>query len=584
VLAADALIANGGELARLSDETMAKLNEFLPPHWSHGNPVDIIGDADSERYAKAAEVISGDPSADGMLAILTPQAMTDPATTARRLESLGGVGKPVLASWMGGDSVAEAQAIFARANIPTFSYPDSAVLVFLYMWQYSENLRALYETPMAPDQTEAAQQRDVADGIIDAARRAGRTLLTEHESKQLLTAYGIPTVPTTTAASKDEAVAKADQLGYPVVLKLLSQTITHKTDVGGVRLNLHSPDAVREAFRGIQESVATKAGDDHFLGVTVQPMIERDGYELILGSSVDAQFGPVLLFGAGGELVEIFQDHALGLPPLNTTLARRMMERTRIFKALHGVRGRPPVDLAALEQLVVRFSQLAVEQRWIREIDINPLLASPHRIVALDARVVLHDAQADPNALPRAVIRPYPAEYVTSLTLRDGTPLELRPIRPDDEPLMVRFHEMLSEESVYFRYFGTMSLGQRTAHERLIRICCIDYDREIALIAVRRSSEQQPEIMAVGRLIKMHAARTAEMSLVVADRFQHLGLGTELSRQLLRAAEAEGMLGISAVILPENQPMLRICRRLGFELEHDPQAGVVRANITLAHS
>jgi acetyltransferase len=584
VLAADALIMNGGELAVLSETTVEQLNGFLPPHWSHGNPVDIIGDADSERYGKAAELLVQDAAADGLLAILTPQAMTDPTSTAQRLRALNGLNKPVLASWMGGDSVSESQEILGQAGIPTFSYPDSAARAFLHMWQYSENLRALYETPMPSDQAASEQQTVLAERIVDTVRRSGRTLLNETESKELLAAYGIPTVPTTTAMSEVEAVDKAAGFGYPVVLKLLSQTITHKTDVGGVRLNLQNVEAVRDAFQGIRESVRANAGEEHFLGVTVQPMIERNGYELILGSSVDTQFGPVLLFGAGGELVEILQDRALGLPPLNTTLARRIMERTRIFKALQGTRGRPPVDLAVLEQLLVRFSHLVIEQRWIKEIDINPLLASAQEIHALDARVVLHDPQTDPNALPRAVIRPYPAEYITMFTLRDGTAVELRPIRPDDEPLMVRFHELLSEESVYFRYFGTMSLGHRTAHERLVRICFIDYDREIAVVADRRATVQQPEIMAVGRLIKTHDSNGAEMSLVVADRYQHQGLGTELVRQLLRIAEREGVPRISAFILPENQPMLQICRRLGFQLEHLSQDRVVRASIDVAHS
>ena len=384
VLATDALIADGGELAELSAPTMEALNKVLPPHWSHGNPIDILGDADPERYAQALEIAAKDPNSDGLLVVLTPQAMTDPTETARRLQTFAVTpGKPVLASWMGGKDVVAGEAILNQANIPTFGYPDTAARMFTLMWRYAYNLRGLYETPTLVEAAmEAAPDRARVQQIIVDARKSGRTLLTEFESKQVLAAYGIPTVQMRVATSEDEAVQCAAAIGYPVVLKLHSQTITHKTDVGGVQLNLPDADAVRRAYRAIESAASAVRepplrGGKHFLGVTVQPMIKLDGYELIVGSSIDAQFGPVLLFGAGGQLVEVFRDRALALPPLNSTLARRMMEQTKIHKALKGVRGRAPVDLGALAQLLVRFSQLVVEQRWIKEIDINPLLAAP---------------------------------------------------------------------------------------------------------------------------------------------------------------------------------------------------------------
>ncbi len=356
VLATDALIAEGGELAQLSPETITALNKFLPAHWSHGNPIDILGDAEPERYAKAIAIAAKDPNSDGLLTILTPQAMSDPTQTAEQLKLVTPElnGKPILASWMGGADVAAGEAILNRANIFTLPYPDSAAHIFNYMWRYTYNLLGLYETPaLSRDCGEKACDLLMAGNIIHSARKAGRTILTEYESKQLLAAYGIPTVDTRIARSEDEAVQLAEEIGYPVVLRLYSETITHKTDVGGVRLLLQDEETVRGAYGGIKSSVAEKVGAEHFQGVTVQPMLKLEGYEIIIGSSLDRQFGPVLLFGTGGQLVEVFKDRALALPPLNTTLARRMMEQTKIYTALKGVRGRQPVDLAALEQLMV---------------------------------------------------------------------------------------------------------------------------------------------------------------------------------------------------------------------------------------
>jgi acetyltransferase len=589
VLATDALIMNGGELATLSDETTAALNAFLPAQWSHSNPIDILGDADPQRYARTLEVVAKDPGSDGLLVILTPQAMTEPAKTAELVKAHAGMGnKPILASWMGGAEVVAGEAILNRANIPTFPYPDTAARVFTAMWRYSDNLRSLYETPTLVTDAGAVSDRVEAGQIISRARQAGRTLLTEAESKQILAVYGIPVVETRSATSEEDAVKIADELGYPVVLKLLSSTITHKTDVGGVHLNLPNAQAVRRAYRAIEASVRERAGVEHFEGVTVQPMIVGDSYELIIGSSIDPQFGPVLLFGAGGQLVEVVEDRALALPPLTTTLARRMMERTRIFKALQGVRGRPPVDLATLEQLLVRFSHLVVEQRWIKEIDINPLFAAPITasvrtpLLALDARVVLHGPDVTEAQLPKLAVRPYPSQYVMAWTLSDGTPITIRPIRPEDEPLMIKFHRTLSERSVYFRYFHPMALNTRIAHERLTRMCFIDYDREIALVAEYQDQETgEGAIVAIGRLIKVHGRNEAEFALVVSDQFQGHGLGTELLRQLLRIGRDEHLHRITADILPENRGMQRVCEKLGFRLHRSLKDQVVKAEIDL---
>ena len=585
VLACDSLIQGGGELADLSPETMEAYNAVLPATWSHNNPVDIIGDASPERYAKALEIAAKDPHSDGMLVILTPQAMTDPTRIAEQLKPLAEQkGKPVIASWMGGVDVAAGEEILNRANIPTFPYPDTAARAFNYMWHYSYNLKGLYETPALPGESGGwTPDRKTVEKLIQKARQEGRTILSEFDSKQVLSAYGIPVAQTIIARSEAEAVQAAGAIGYPVVLKLYSETITHKTDVGGVQLNLCGCDNVKHAYQAIEKSVTEKAGRQHFQGVTVQPMIQsKDAYELIVGSSLDPQFGPVLLFGTGGQLVEVFQDRSLALPPLNTTLARRMMEQTKIYKALKGVRGRKPVDLSALEMLMVHFSALVTEQRWIKEIDINPLLASPDGLMALDARVVVHSLETREAEIPTTAIRPYPAKYVGPWTLKGGTEVTIRPIRPEDEPAMVQFHGTLSERSVYYRYFHLINLEQRTAHERLIRNCFIDYDREMALVAERRkTSTGETEILGVGRMSKVFGTNEAEIAVIVSDAWQGRGLGKELVARLVSVGADEKLDRLIADILPENTEIQRVCEKLGFTLKHSLDDELVRAEFKL---
>ena len=581
VLATDALVANSGELTELSPEVMESLNQILPATWSHNNPIDVIGDASPERYAKAVEIAAKDPNSDGLLVVLTPQAMTDPTQTAEHLRPYAKLeGKPILASWMGGAEVAAGISILNQAHIPTFQFPDTGVRAFTYMWRWAYNLKGLYETPSLPeDSAECTPNRALTGEIIENARRAGRTILTEAESKQVLDAYCVPTVRTLIATSMEEAVSQAESIGYPVVLKLFSETITHKTDVGGVQLNLADREAVERAWRRIQAAVTEKAGAEHFQGVTVQPMIKSgDGYELIIGSSLDAQFGPVLLFGTGGQLVEVFKDRALSLPPLNTTLARRMMEQTKIYKALKGVRGRKPIDMAALEQVMVRFSRLVVEQPWIKEIDINPLLATPERLVALDARIVVHGPEVNKEDLPKLAIRPYPDRYVYDWVMKDGTPVNIRPIRPEDEPMMVKFHATLSERSVYLRYFHLMNLSQRVAHERLTRICFIDYDREMALVAERRNPVTgEGEILAVARLTRVLGTNDAEVAVLVSDQYHGRGLGKELLGKLVVVGADEKLAALKADILPDNRDVMRICEKLGFTLRHSVEDEVIKA-------
>ncbi len=561
VIATDALISAGGNLAPISSDSMAAYNALLPAPWSHNNPIDILGDASPDIYGKAVEIAAKDPHTEGLLIILTPQDMTDPTKTAERIKTIH-TDKPILASWMGAESVEEGRAVLAEAGIPSFEYPDMACKTFASMWNSTYNLKGIYEVPTLPAQT-IGQEKE-AEKIIAHARKENRTILDEYESKRVLEAYHIPTVITRVAKSEEEAVAIAKQMTFPLVLKLYSRTITHKTDVGGVKLNLHTLDEVKKAYTEIFHSVKKLAGEEHFQGVTVQPMIKLDGYELILGSTLDEQFGPVLLFGSGGQLVEVYQDRSLGLPPLTTTLARRMMEETKIYHALQGVRGRKAINLEKLEHLLVQFSRLVAEQRWIKECDINPLLASPEQILALDARIILHDPKTKEEDLPTTAIRPYPTQYVETWTLKNGPTLTLRPIRPEDEPKLVQFHKDLSQETVRQRYLKVIHYETRVAHERLLRICFSDYDREIAIVA-----EFKGEILGIIRLSKVPGTRDATFSLIVKDQWQNKRIGDKLMEKILLIAKEEKVEHIAAYMLEENVPMQKLVKKWGFSLKKE---------------
>lgn len=571
VMATDALMLEGGQLAPLSAETRAALDKVLPPFWSHGNPVDILGDATPERYRQAVDIISKDANVQGLLVLLTPQAMTDPTETARQLVPFAKLpGKPLLACWMGSSTVRDGKEALSRAGIPAFDAPEEAIRAFLSMVQYHRSQELLYEAPPALPE-EAAPDSDRVRKLFAAVRAEGRTLLTEAEAKEVLSAYGIPVTPTIACRTADEAVAAAHEVGYPVVLKLLSRTITHKTDVGGVQLNLANEAAVRQAFETIQANVAKKDASA-FDGVTVQPMVREKGYELIVGSSVDRQFGPVVLFGAGGIMVEVFKDRALALPPLTRTLARRLMERTQIHHALLGVRGQRPVDMEELETLLVRFSQLVADFAEIAEIDINPLLASPERVVALDARVLLGVDR------PPLAIAPYPNPYTATYRLADGAEVLVRPIRPEDEPLIVELHEGHSERTIRMRFF---SMVRRLTRDSLIRLCHIDYARELALVAEYRDGDGKAHAAGVSRFSVDPETNEAEFAVVVTDAWQGKGLGKHLMQRLLGAARDYEVRRMIGVILRENEPMIGLARSLGFTVSPTDDASVVRAVMDL---
>lgn len=571
VMAADALMLDGGQLAPLKEETRAALDKVLPPFWSHANPVDILGDATPDRYRQAVEIIARDDTVQGLLVLLTPQAMTDPIATARQLVPFAKLAdKPLLACWMGSSSVRRAKEVLSEAGIPAFDAPEAAIRAFLHMVQYRHSQDLIYETPPAlPD--EAAPDARCVRRVIEAVRAEGRTLLTEVEAKDVLSAYGIPVTPTAACRTLDEALAAASRQGYPVVLKLLSRTITHKSDVGGVQLNLANDEAVRQAFALIQTR-AVAHDPAAFEGVTVQPMVRDKGYELIVGSSVDRQFGPVVLFGAGGILVEIFKDRALALPPLTRTLARRLMEQTRIYHALQGVRGQRPVDLVELEAVLVRLSQLVADVPEIVELDINPLLATPDRVVALDARIVVGEGR------PPLAIAPYPNQYIAAHRLENGVEVLVRPIRPEDEPLIVELHEGHSEHTIRMRFF---SLVRRLTRDSLIRLCHVDYSREMALVAEYRDAGGRPHFAGVARFSLDPETGQAEFAVIVTDAWQGKGLGRHLMDRLIAAARERGVRRLLGVILQENTGMIALSRTLGFVVSPTDDPTIVHAVLDL---
>ncbi|MEL6612072.1 MAG: bifunctional acetate--CoA ligase family protein/GNAT family N-acetyltransferase, partial [Bacteroidota bacterium] len=580
LLAADALVENGGTVATLSDAARSRLAEVLPAESTATNPIDLQHDATPQRYADALEAALHDEATDGVLTILTPQALTDPEAVAARLREQARSPKPLIASFMGADDVADATALLNDAGIPTFAYPDTAARVFGYLWRYSYNLRALYETPALPADEDGLPDREHAATLIGTALADGRTALDEVESKALLACYGFAAAMPTVAHTPDEAVTLAQPLldaGGRVVVKLHTHTVSNRGAAGGVFLDLHTENEVREAFaqiEGIYVSDTAERADavPPFAGVTVQPMIRQRGVELRLQATLDPVFGPVIRFGAGGSFAAVMQDAALGLPPLNTTLARRMMEQTRVYAALrdeaqHADLALGQVDLAAIEELVVRFAQLVAEQPRVHEIDLNPLLASAAGFTVLDARVRLHPATVSDEALPHPAIRPYPRHYVETYTLKNGSAVTIRPIRPEDEPEVVAFHQDLDEQSVYLRYAGTVKLSERIAHDRLARKCFIDYDREMALVAERDvDGRERPEIVGIGRLTRIPRTTEREYGMLVKDEFQGQGLGTELLRRLVQVGRDEGAERITADILRTNRGMQRASEKVGFTI------------------
>ncbi len=576
VLAADSIVNHGGELARLSDETIHSMDANLPAFWSHGNPLDILGDADVKRFELAVGACIADPNVDGLLVIYTAQGTTEPTVIAESVSKIAANRrKPLLTVWMGENSVREARIVFHNHDIPTYPTPEEAVKTYMYMYRYRRNLDLLYETPEELSVDFAPPKHHLKVMIRKAAKN--RKALTQEEVDRFLDAYDIPRVQGAVATSVDEASMFASEFGYPVVLKIASQDILHKTDIGGVIVGIGTPQELKDSYKLLLERAHKAKPDARIDGVYIQKMMRNVDYELILGSKIDRDFGAVILFGMGGIGVELLKDVSIGLPPMNQVLARRLMEETKIYQALSkGLRHNPPIDLRPLEELIVRFSNMIVDFPEIAEMDINPLVVAEGKLSVLDARVII-DTKAAEHAemLSHLVIMPYPSKYVTPWRLSDGTEVTLRPIRPEDEPIELEFVRGLSSETSRFRFFQII---KDLSHEDLVRFCNIDYDREMAFIAEIREGDRKIEI-GVSRLILESNKKRGEFAVVIADKYQGKGLGIKLVDMLIEVAREKGVEVIYGVVMSENLKMINLCETLGFTTHRKQDDVIVELNL-----
>jgi acetyltransferase len=564
VMAADALSTHGLEPVSLATETMKRLDDFLPPFWSRANPIDILGDASPERWRRALEICFEGREINALLVIFVPQALSNAVTVAEAVANLlyEKPHPPLFAVWMGGENVEQGIRILNDADIPTYETPERAVSAFMCMHSYAKNLEMSQEIPPKLPRSMEFDQSS-AKRIIEAALREEDRLLTEAESKALLDAYGIPVNRTEVATSPDEAVRLAEEMGYPVAIKLHSKDITHKSDAHGVELNLRSRENVESAFSRIMASAHAYDPKAELLGVTVQPMLKRPDYELILGSKRDTDFGPVILFGMGGIMTEILKDQSIALPPLNRLLARRLMENTRVYKMLRGYRNRPAARLDLLEEILIRLSQLVTDFPEIAELDINPLILVEDQACAVDARVIINPSEVpSPEHL---VISPYPGQYEMKTSTKAGIKILIRPIKPEDAPLLVELFHTLSKESVYYRFFRPM---KSLPPDMLAYFTQIDYDRDMALVALDQTQPKE-RMLGVARIMSFSDGKTAEIAVAVGDPWQGKGIGAALMERLIAISRERGKENLRGYVLGENTQMLALARKLGFRISWD---------------
>ncbi|PHN02254.1 acetate--CoA ligase alpha subunit [Flavilitoribacter nigricans] len=569
VLATDYLTEKGGELAQLAPATMERLDAVLPAHWSHNNPVDVLGDAGAEKYLEAVRACNADENVDATLVVLTPQEVTDPEAIAEALVSLK-TQKPIFACWMGETEVKEGREILERAKIPNYRYPESAVEVFLKMYKYSKNLELFYETP--PNVPEKLNfEKEAARELLAGIRKSGRVQLNELEAKQLLNYYDIATPPGQVLETAELAAEYAAEIGFPVAMKIASPDIAHKTDVGGIKLNLESGKEVKKAFERIVSNAKSHVPDAKIEGVRVEKMIKKP-YELLIGSKKDPIFGPVIVFGTGGIYVELYKDTSMGLPPQNMALAQRIIENTKAYKLLQGFRGMPGVDLENIQFLLVKFSYLLMDLPEIKEVDINPYAVDENGGVALDAHIVLDEDYVIDRKRPydHLVICPYPTQYRREITLKNGKKAILRPIRPEDEPLEAAMFDHVSKQSIYFRFF---SHSFDVSHNSLVRYTQIDYDREMAIIALVEEDGEQ-KMAGVVRVISDAWKETAEYAILVADPWQDQGLGTALTDFILEITQEKGIHKLFAEVLHLNEVMSHVLKKRGFQVVERSPEGV----------
>lgn len=563
VMAADALLDEGAKLAQLSSQTIAALGEVLPTGWSRDNPVDIIGDAPPERFTSTLEILRRDPGVDVVLVVHSPTAITSSEAAADAvIAAMKQPGPPIITAWLGGNDAARARNRFTAAGIPSYATPEQAIRAFMYLFRFRRNQEQLMETP--PSIIEEVEPDTAAvRAIVRRALEENREWLDEIESKQVLAAYHIPVVPSVRAMNAEEAAARAAEFGGPVALKLLSRDIQHKTEAGAVKLDVE-PRSVLLAAQDLLDHVRQRHPEARIDGISVQPMAERrNAWEVFAGIACDPLFGPVLLFGEGGEAVEVLSDRAIGLPPLNAKLAMQMIKRTRVNRRLRGYRSRPPADRDAMAQTLVKLSQLVIDIHELVELDANPILLGPHGVVTLDARIRVRPFHGEPSR--RLCIRPYPRELETPFQLPDGRRMLLRPIRPEDEPALQRAFDRMSPEEIRNRFLGPVKV---LSHAQAARYSQLDYDRDMAFALVD-PAEGEREIHAIARLSADADNREAEYAILVLRHLAGQGVGTRLMRHLIEYARSHGIERIYGTVLADNRAMLTVCRKLGFRLRRD---------------
>jgi acetyltransferase len=573
VMATDSLIAMGGKLVELSEKTMQRLNEYLPPFWSHGNPIDVLGDATPERFAGATEIVLEDENVDAVLVLLTPQAMTAPTETATAISQLAAkTTKSIMAGWLGGASMREGIQIFNQAGISSFTAPEQAIRAFMTLSNYSENQEMLYETPKEVPVSFQYDRLELRKKYLEEIFPKAK-ILNEDDSKMLVNDYGINTTHPQLAATEDEAVAIARKKGYPVVMKIYSPDITHKSDVGGVALNLKDDEMVRATFRNMIKTAAEKRPDARIEGVTIQIMVNtKDGVEMIVGTKKDPIFGTVMLVGMGGVTAELFKDKRLEFPPLNEQLAHQMLKSLKIYPLLKGYRGDTPKNIDKLIEALIRMSYLAADYPEIAELDINPLVVTPTDVIALDARIVVDEEimKKPVKEYSHLILRPYPESLIKKATLKDGSEILLRPIKPEDEPLWLELLASCSKESIYHRFRYDFYFD---SHDIASQYCFIDYDREIAIVA-EVEEEGKKKLIGVGRLIADPDVEVMEYAILITDAWQKKELGFTLTKYCMEIAKMRGVKILAAETTKDNKPMISVFRKLNFKIRFNEDTTV----------
>jgi acetyltransferase len=580
VMATDSLISWGGKLVKLSDETMGNLNDYLPPFWSRGNPVDVLGDATPERFARATEIVLEDKNVDAVLVLLTPQAMTAPTETAEAIAKMAGnTSKTIMAGWLGGASMRDGIQVFNRAGISNYPTPEQAIRAFMTLSHYSKNLKMLFETPKEVPVSFQYDRNVLRDKYLKEIFPKAK-ILNEDDSKMLVNDYGIDTTHPAPAATEDEAVAIAQKKGYPVVMKIYSPDITHKSDVGGVALNLKDDEMVRAAFRNMVKTAAEKQPDAKIDGVTIQIMVDtKDAIELIVGTKKDPEFGTVMLVGMGGTSAELFKDKRLEFPPLNESLAQQMLESLQIYPLLEGYRGAPRKNIEKLIEVLIRMSYLAADYPEIKELDINPLIVTPKDVIALDARIVVdEEVMKQPvKEYSHLILRPYPESLIRTAELKDGSEILLRPIKPEDEPMWLDLLSSCSKESIYHRFRYDFYFD---SHDVATQFCFIDYDREIAIVA-EVEAEGKKKLIGVGRLIADPDVEMMEYAVLITDAWQKKELGYMLTEYCMEIAKMRDVKQLVAETTRDNKPMISVFRKLNFKIRFNEDGTVtVRKDLT----